>query len=69
MYHNRLRAYEFRDLFGKLGVEVISFEEEVDNEAVRTMTAGFPLAERFQGRSPRELATRHVAFVGRWPRS
>jgi len=68
MYHNRLRAYEFRDLFDKLGVEAISFEEEVDTDAARIMMAGFPLAERFQGRSPRELAVRHVAFVGRWPR-
>jgi len=49
-------------------VEAIPFEEEVDSDAGRILMAGFPLAERFQGRSPRELAARHVAFVGRWPR-
>ncbi len=57
-----------RDLFDKLGVEVIFFEEEVDNDAAKIVMSGFPLAERFQGRWPRELAVRHVGFVGRWPR-
>jgi hypothetical protein len=65
MYHNRLRAYEFYELFNRVGLEIISKEELIDNKALQyLLESDFPLDDRFVGHSPKQLAVKYLTIVG-----
>jgi SAM-dependent methyltransferase len=51
MYHNRMRVYEFVELFERLGLTILSIETQVDNRSMEQLRNGFPLEKRFQGNS------------------
>lgn len=64
MYHNRLRAYDFYELFDEVGLEVISREETIDSKAVELLRNGSSLADRFVGHRPEQLAVKRLNIVG-----
>ncbi|MCL4502290.1 MAG: hypothetical protein M1438_10620 [Deltaproteobacteria bacterium] len=66
MDHNRLRAYEYYDLFKSIGVSILLKEETLDLEALECINQGFPLAERFAGHPAEELAITDLAVVGKF---
>ena len=65
-YHNRLRLKEFLELFRAAGAEIIDVRTAVDEADVTTLKNGFPLAERFRGMTPEELAPHYMEVVYRF---
>ena len=64
MYHNRLRAYEFYELFEQQDVNILDAEELVDERACALLQKGFPLDNRFVEHSPKALAVSGLNIVG-----
>jgi DNA integrity scanning protein DisA with diadenylate cyclase activity len=66
MYHNRMRAYEYYELFAEEGAVILDTDELVDERAVDLLAGGFAVDQRFSGRSPRELAVIYLTITGRF---
>lgn len=66
MYHNRMRAFEYRSLFEETGADILDFEEHVDERSLAALTEEFPLDPRFRGHTPRDLAVTYLTVVGRF---
>ena len=64
MYHNRLRACEYYELFEQQGVKILSAEELIDDRSVKLIEKGFCLDNRFIGYSPQELAVYGLNIIG-----
>ncbi|HEY0376149.1 MAG TPA: class I SAM-dependent methyltransferase [Pyrinomonadaceae bacterium] len=69
MYHNRLRASEYGELFGRAGVHILRQSEAVDEPSLRALRNGFRLDEKFRQIGPEELAVSGLMLVGRFERS
>ena len=67
MYHNRLRAYEYYDLFAEEGAVILDADEHVDERSAGLLAEGFPVDARFSGHSPRELAVIYLTITGMFP--
>ena len=63
MYQNRLRIDDFNCLARNAGLEIISVEAEVDPTSVAVLEGGFPLNERFRGKSVDVNATANAWVV------
>jgi len=59
-YLNRLRAYEYYELFERYGIKILHTVELLDEKAVGLLQKGFPLDSRFSGHTPEELAVCEV---------
>ncbi len=57
MFHNRLRVDEFRKLVLSLGLEILSLESRVDENALKVLDRGFDLNERFRNKDAITNAT------------
>jgi SAM-dependent methyltransferase len=64
MYHNRLRAFEFIELFERCGVRVLRQAQTMDELSLLEMRNGFPLAEQFKHIPPEELTVRSLILLG-----
>ncbi|HYX27359.1 MAG TPA: class I SAM-dependent methyltransferase [Pyrinomonadaceae bacterium] len=53
-YHNRLRLSDYRVLFEEF-FEILDMETDIDEDCVRVLKSGFPLAERFKPYSFEDL--------------
>jgi SAM-dependent methyltransferase len=68
MYHNRLRADEFRALLDESGVVVLEMEPFVDEKAKSLLEQGrLPLASRFHSKTPQTNATSYAWMVAHPP--
>ena len=65
-YHNRLRAYEFIELFRRAGVEVLWHKQTVDDASLRALRNGFRLSPEFRDVRLEELAVTSLNLVGRF---
>jgi hypothetical protein len=66
MYHNRLRAYEFCELFARVGLEILSKEEDIDTASAAVLENGFKVDARFAGHTPKELSVNTLNITGRF---
>lgn len=64
MYHNRLRASEYLDLFARAGVHILRSETAVDDRSLSALERGFPVHNRFSGMTREDLATRWLRLIG-----
>lgn len=64
MYHNRLRASEYLDLFVRVGVRILRSETAVDDRSLSALDRGFPVHSRFSGMTREDLATRWLRLLG-----
>ena len=64
MYHNRLRASEYLDLFKSAGVRILRSETAVDDRSLSALQRGFPVDPRFSGMTREDLATRWLRLIG-----
>jgi SAM-dependent methyltransferase len=64
MYHNRLRAFEFIELFKRCGVRVLRQAQTIDELSLLQMRNGFPLAKQFKHIPPEDLAVRSLILLG-----
>jgi SAM-dependent methyltransferase len=64
MYHNRLRACEYLELFERAGVHLLKRAETLDEPSLRALKNGFPLHSQFKHIRPEELAVRSLNFLG-----
>lgn len=64
MYHNRLRAFEYLELFERAGVRVIEQQQSVDEPSLRALKNGFPLHEEFRHVPVEQLAVRSLNVLG-----
>jgi SAM-dependent methyltransferase len=64
MYHNRLRAFEYLELFERAGVRELRRTETLDEPSLRALKNGFPLHRQFQHLRPEQLAVRSLNFLG-----
>jgi SAM-dependent methyltransferase len=64
MYHNRLRASQYLDLFRSAGVHVLRSESAVDDRSLSALERGFPVDSRFSGMTREDLATRWLRVIG-----
>ncbi|HYG80152.1 MAG TPA: class I SAM-dependent methyltransferase [Pyrinomonadaceae bacterium] len=69
MYHNRLRAFEYGELFERAGVRVLRQSEAVDEPSLLALRNGFRLDEKFRRMGVEELAVRGLIVVGKFERS
>ncbi|HET6979212.1 MAG TPA: class I SAM-dependent methyltransferase [Pyrinomonadaceae bacterium] len=63
MYHNRLRALEYVQLFEKAGFEILLNKQITDDRALSALQNGFRLDPRFQKINIEELAVRNITLV------
>ncbi len=66
MYHNRLRSYEYFEMFEKLGLEVVRRSQTTDEASLRALENGFPLDAKFQSVAPQELAVTSLVVMGKF---
>jgi len=64
MYHNRLRAFEYLELFERAGVRLIEQAQTVDEPSLRALENGFPLHRQFQHIAAEQLAVRSLNVLG-----
>ena len=62
-YHNRLRADQYRELYGESGQNVLQWKEVVDARSLRAIGSGFPLHPDFQTKTPETLSIRVVRAI------
>ncbi|HEX8455711.1 MAG TPA: methyltransferase domain-containing protein [Pyrinomonadaceae bacterium] len=60
MYHNRLRAFEYLELFARAGVRIIEQKQTIDEPSLRALKNGFPLHAEFQHVPAEQLAVRSL---------
>jgi SAM-dependent methyltransferase len=64
MYHNRLRAYEYVELFKRAGVRLIGQREAIDEQSLAVLRNGFGLDQRFCHIDHEHLAVRSIILMG-----
>jgi len=64
MYHNRLRAYEYINLFKEMGVRILNQKHAVDEQSLKVLRNGFRLDSKFQQVGLEELAITSLILVG-----
>lgn len=64
MYHNRLRAYEYLEMFRQAGVNILRQSQAIDNQSLDSLRNGFRLDSRFQQILPEELAVTGLIVLG-----
>lgn len=64
MYHNRLRAHEYVELFERAGVRLLRQRQSVDEASLRLLRDGFRLDARFAGTDAEELAVSGITLMG-----
>jgi SAM-dependent methyltransferase len=65
-FHNRMRAFEYLDLFAMAGVHVLWQQQSIDERAFKALTNGFQLSAQFQRVPLRDLAVTSLNMVGRF---
>jgi hypothetical protein len=63
-YHNRLRAYAYRDIYEEARHDILEWQEIGDAAALRVLQSGFPVDPGFQG-SPEELSIIRLEVLSR----
>jgi len=64
MYHNRLRAFEYVELFERAGVRLIKQAQTIDEPSLSALKNGFPLHRQFQHIAAEQLAVRSLGVLG-----
>lgn len=64
MYHNRLRAFEYLELFERAGVSVLEQQQALDEPSLSALKNGFPLHRQFRHIAAEELAVRSLNVLG-----
>ncbi|HLL74944.1 MAG TPA: methyltransferase domain-containing protein [Pyrinomonadaceae bacterium] len=64
MFHNRLRARQYLDLFERAGVRVLRQTEALDEASLSALREGFPVSEEFRSFTQEELAVRSLNVMG-----
>lgn len=64
MYHNRLRAFEYLELFERAGMRVLEQKQTLDEPSLRSLKNGFPLHPQFKHIAAEELAVRSLNVLG-----
>ena len=64
MYHNRLRAYEYVELFKRAGVRLIGQRQAIDEQSLAVLRNGFGLDQRFCHIDHEQLAVRSIILMG-----
>jgi SAM-dependent methyltransferase len=64
MYHNRLRAHEFRKLFELAGMHVLRQSQTRDQRSLESLRAGFQVDARFRETPAEELAITGINLMG-----
>ncbi|MBA2733597.1 MAG: class I SAM-dependent methyltransferase [Acidobacteria bacterium] len=64
MYHNRLRAFEYVQLFEGAGVRILRLSEAIDEPSLNVLRNGFELDERFQPIVVEKLAVTGLILMG-----
>ncbi len=65
-YHNRMRAFEYLELFKRAGVHVLWQQQTIDEPSLEALRNGFRLNSQFQHIPPEELAVTSLNMVGRF---
>jgi hypothetical protein len=66
MYQNRLRFSEYVSLFEQQGARIVRVEGRVDERSVKALREGLPLADKFVGLEPNELATTELSIMAQF---
>jgi SAM-dependent methyltransferase len=66
MYHNRLRAPDYLQLFEENGVQILKDERVIDERSKVALGSGFPVDARFRGVADDDLATTTISLMGRF---
>ena len=65
MYHNRLRVYDYLELFRRAGMKARKQKQTTGERALRILkNGGFQLDHHFQGARPEELAVGRLRVLG-----
>lgn len=64
MFHNRLRACQYLELFERAGVRVVRQTESLDEPSLRALREGFPVSEEFRRFTHEALAVRSLNVLG-----
>ena len=63
MYHNRIRAHEYVQLFEEAGFKILLNKQITDDRALSALQNGFRLDPRFQKINVEQLAVRNITLV------
>ncbi len=63
MYHNRLRAHEFVQLFEQTGLNILLNQQVTDDRSLNVLQQGFRLDPQFQKINVEQLAVRNITLV------
>lgn len=64
MYHNRLRGFEYLELFKQAGARILQHKDAVDEPSLQVLRNGFHLDHKFQQIISEELAVRSLILLG-----
>ena len=63
MYHNRLRAHEYLQLFEQAGFKILLIKQITDERALSELQKGFRVDSRFQKVNVEQLAVRNITII------
>jgi SAM-dependent methyltransferase len=63
MYHNRLRAHEYVQLFEKAGFKILLNKQITDERSLSELQKGFRVDRRFQQIEVEQLAVRNITII------
>jgi SAM-dependent methyltransferase len=64
MYHNRLRGFEYLEMFEQAGIRILRQSQGIDRPSLEMLHNGFKLDSRFQQILPEELAVTGLILLG-----
>ena len=64
-YHNRLRAPDYRRIYADSRHAILGWQPTVNEECVRLLSQGFPLAPEYRNIPPEELCISQVRILSR----
>ncbi|CAN5806123.1 hypothetical protein BH20ACI3_BH20ACI3_27100 [soil metagenome] len=65
-YHNRIRGFEYMELFARAGVHVLWQQQSIDEPSLKALRNGFQLTAQFQNIPLEDLAVTSLNIVGRF---
>ena len=65
-YHNRLRVYDYSEIFQKAGLNIFLQNNKLDEDAKNLLNNAFVLDQKYQNRKAEDLATGNIEFIGQY---
>jgi hypothetical protein len=65
-FHNRLRVYDYSEIFLKAGLNIVLQNNKLDENAKNLLNDAFMLDKKYQDRNVEDLVTGNIELIGKY---